>query len=77
MPIDKLFARATAGSWKSSAAGAVVLLFGVAEPLLDGEPLTRERCVLAVIGLALLFVRDNDRTSEQVGASQKGRPNDP
>lgn len=76
MPIDKLFARATAGSWKSSAAGAAVLLFGVAEPLLAGEVVTRERFVLAIIGLALLFVRDNDRTSEQVGASQKGSSRD-
>lgn len=70
MPIDKLFARLTAGSWKSSAAGVVVLLFGVAEPLLNGEEITRERAVLAVIGLALLCVRDNDRTSEQVGAAE-------
>ncbi len=68
MQIDKLFARLTAGSWKSSAAGLAVLLLGVAEPLLNGEEITRERAVLAVIGLALMFVRDDDRTSEQVGA---------
>lgn len=61
-------------SWKSSSFGLVVIGLGFLYPLVQGEELTKERIAIGVVGLALCFVRDEDKTSEAVGASDKEQP---
>lgn len=63
------------GSWKTTAAGIAAIVVAVAscvQALFDGNPDTvpnYEVAIAAVIsGLGLLFARDNDKSSETVGA---------
>jgi uncharacterized membrane protein len=63
-------------SWKTSLAGVlsvvVAIITFVANPLLDADPATVPQWgpVLAAVTAAvgLLFARDNDKSSEDVGA---------
>lgn len=62
-------------SWKTSTAGIAAIVVAVAscvQALFDGDPMTvpnYEVAIAAVIsGLGLLFARDNDKSSETVGA---------
>lgn len=63
------------GSWKTSALGICALLtaIGVAgTALLDGNPDTKPdfaSIATAFAGLGLLFARDNDKSSEDVGVN--------
>lgn len=63
------------GSWKTSAAGIAAIVVAVAscaQAMLDGDPATSpnfEVAIAAIIsGLGLLFARDNNVSSETVGA---------
>jgi hypothetical protein len=64
------------GSWKTTLCGLLSLVTAgitmIAQPLLDGDPTTNPQwaafgtAVAAAVGL--LFARDNNKTSEDVGA---------
>ena len=65
------------GSWKTTTCGVAAILAAVANAvvaLTDGNPATNPEwtVVLAAImaGVGLLKARDNDRTSEDVGAAK-------
>lgn len=65
-------------SWKTTTAGVLVILsafVSIAIRLLHGEiPTEAEFVALAgaiVAGVGLLKARDNDKTSQEVGATQK------
>lgn len=65
----------TSGSWKTSGAGiaAILVASGAAlKALTDGDPATTvdfAALLAAVIaGVGLIFARDNNKSSEQVGA---------
>lgn len=72
---DRLKA-ATAGSWRTTAAGLVTVLtaFGgmVLTPMLDDKPETvpmwAEFVPMAITAMGLLFARDNKVSSEAAGA---------
>lgn len=63
-------------SWKTTACGILTIVASaitlIALPLLDGKPETLPQYeafgALILPALGLLFARDNDKTSEQVGA---------
>ena len=71
-------------SWKTTTAGIgmiVTALFTmILQPLTDGDPATvpdYNVAIAAIIaGVGLLYARDNDKTSEEVGAKvgEKPRP---
>lgn len=62
------------GSWKTTVAGIMALVIAVATAislLVDGDPETMPDWNVvaeAAIGLGLLFARDNNKSSESVGA---------
>ena len=64
-------------SWKTSTAaiaGLVALVASVAKQLTDGDPVTNPDwsvvVPLFITSLTGIFARDNDKTSEQVGANK-------
>jgi hypothetical protein len=64
------------GSWKTTLCGLLGIVAAgitlVAQPMLDGDPSTAPQWTLfgttIAAGVGLLFARDNDRSSEDVGA---------
>lgn len=68
------------GSWKTTLSGIgtiVVALFTlVVQPMIDADPATLpnfgEFFTIAIAAGGLLFARDNDKSSEQVGAGNTG-----
>ncbi len=65
----------TAGSWKTTVLGVVGILAalcGAATALLDGDPATNVDWptlgTAIATGIGLIMARDNNRTSEAVGA---------
>lgn len=65
-------------SWKTTAAGVAAIVAAIAaaaRALLDGNPETAinwEATAAAVMaGVGLITARDNDRTSEEVGAAEE------
>ncbi len=68
-------------SWKTTSAaigGLIVLIGTVIKQLSDGDPSTNPDwnvvIPLAITSLVGIFARDNDKTSEQVGASPVKTP---
>lgn len=64
-------------SWKTTVSGVVAILMalcGAAQTLLDNDPATNPEwtAVVAAImaGVGLIVARDNNKTSEDVGAKQ-------
>jgi len=59
-------------SWKTTAGGVVSILMAVcniADGLLNGTPINWTVSIAAIsAGLSLIFARDNNKTSENVGA---------
>lgn len=68
-------------SWKTTAAAitAIIVAIGsmVVEPLLDNDPETKpdwQACVSIVVAASIGFwTRDDDKSSEQVGAGNTGK----
>ena len=63
------------GSWKTTTAGILGIVAAVAtavSAMLDNDPATVPNwsavAAIASTGFGLLFARDNDKSSEQVGA---------
>jgi len=63
-------------SWKTKLCGVLGIVASaitmIAQPILDGIPSTEPQwtafATAAATAIGLLFARDNDKTSEQVGA---------
>lgn len=70
----------TTGSWKTTSAGLLAILGGLVRAAfaLKAGNLTEEAVMTAftaiVTGLGLLVARDNDKSSEQVGANSGNNP---
>lgn len=65
------------GSWKTTAAGVCAILIAVAQAvsaMVDGKPETSVNIEVLIAsistGIGLILARDNDKTSESVGAKQ-------
>jgi len=70
-------------SWKTTTGGvlgAVAIIIGAAQALLDNDPLTNPNWEMVIGALSLcaglIFARDNNKTSAQVGA-EPAKPEEP
>ena len=68
------------GSWKTTLLGVLALLGALVQvttALLDNDPETKpnfEILATAAAGIGLIFARDNNKTSEDVGAVSTPKP---
>ena len=62
------------GSWKTSAAGYIALAIAIllgAQAIMDGRTPDTESIIAALAGIGLIQARDDNRSSEDVGAKDE------